>query len=183
MDNKPKAKVAFLHGRQEMKLPYPGNVAFQSCWLTVPWVGGSDTCKIFLLAVPMPFLVLILKFNIFSPEFGANQIPNVVLDIWHLMFQNSIGSLGCWQLQTKLEWLSIPFSRAGGLHASSSAAPTVHTEPPGSSAPLQRTAWVLCLAWYGLGKMCMLKICYEIVKRVIALHWKERLFEAALQLR
>lgn len=103
------------------------------------------------------FFLSLFLFLFFFPRFGANQIPNIVLDIWHLMLPNSVGSLRCWRLQTKLEWLSIPFSYAGALNASSSPAPTVHTEPPGSSTPMQRTPWVLCLVWYGLGQMCMLK--------------------------
>lgn len=51
MDNRSKATVPYLHGREEMKLPYPGNASFQSHCLIVLWVAGKDTCEIFFLSV------------------------------------------------------------------------------------------------------------------------------------
>lgn len=71
MDNRPKVKVPYLRGRQEMKLPYPGNVAFQSCWLIVLW-GELEILVRFSLDVPTSsFLVLILK-NFFNFCFLQN---------------------------------------------------------------------------------------------------------------
>lgn len=106
--------------------------------------------RFYFLVGWMHFLVLIWKLIFSFTEFGANQTPNVVLDIWHLMFPNSVGSLGRWQLQTELEWLSIPFGCAGALNASSSAAPTIHWTSwfPNSTAE-EGLGLVPSLVWFG----------------------------------
>lgn len=111
--------------------------------------GGFFECTNAFFNLNFETVLLVL---VFFSKFVANQIPNVVLDIWHHMFPNSIGSPRCWQLQTKWEGLSIPSICAGALNASSSTAPTTHTEALGSSTPLQRTPLWLTWARYACQK-------------------------------